>query len=87
MLNASECCRTIGCNCAGTQSVEAINKFLKGDWIWGFVELVVIIGVLGFAVLLYFIYKDKKFRKQELNEKDNSILSSNILSSIQGKTK
>ena len=25
MLNATECCKTIGCNCAGTQAVEGIG--------------------------------------------------------------
>ena len=65
-MNASECCRTIGCNCAGTQSVEALNRFMNGGWI-SFVAFVVIVGVLGFIVLAYSIYKDKKNAKSTLS--------------------
>ena len=28
MLNVTECCKTMGCNCGGTANIETINNLL-----------------------------------------------------------
>ena len=48
-LNASECCRTIGCNCAGTQLIEN----LAGLPLWEWMLLLFGLGL----ILSYIIYK------------------------------
>lgn len=63
-MNASECCRTVGCNCAGTNSIEMLNQFMNGGW-FSFFSLVLAVGTLVFLVLLYSIYKDKLKQREE----------------------
>ena len=45
-LSAEECCRTIGCNCAGTQVLEMFNKIPL--WLWCLIAL-------GLSIIITFI--------------------------------
>jgi hypothetical protein len=45
MMNCTECCKTLGCNCGGTCSAEVINKY----------DPIVVILALVFAVILTYL--------------------------------
>jgi len=53
-LNATECCRTIGCNCGGTKMVENMNYLTTHYWILG---LVIIIAAIVLLLIGYIISK------------------------------
>ena len=46
MLNATECCHTIGCNCGGTVQIEMLNKI--PIWIYPAI-------IIGVAIILCFL--------------------------------
>ena len=48
-MNASECCQTMGCNCAVTQSSEMISKMLSHPFLFG-------LGILGLGIIVFLIY-------------------------------
>jgi hypothetical protein len=57
MLNSTECCHAIGCNCGGTILIETMNKIPV--WIYP----AIVIGVAG---ILYFIIWKFSWSNQDL---------------------
>ena len=55
MLNSTECCRTIGCNCAGTTSAETLATIP----IWLTISIIGICSLILF-IIVYIIY-NKQF--------------------------
>jgi hypothetical protein len=45
-MNASKCCRTIGCNCAGTQFAENLASL---KW-YHYLIVVIVIGIVLFFI-------------------------------------
>lgn len=46
-LNATECCRTIGCNCAGTQLIENMNWLTTNYWLLSLIGIVSLVFILA----------------------------------------
>ena len=59
-LNASECCRTIGCNCAGTQSMEFLTNFPRYEWL-----ILLTLIVASTLLLIGYLYAKKKEKKKK----------------------
>lgn len=62
-LTAEECCRTVGCNCAGTQMIEHMNFM---PW-WAWMILCLIPALL---IEIYVVYLIKN-HKEDKNDKTN----------------
>ena len=58
-LNASECCKTIGCNCAGTRLAESMSNtnFL--------INIVMIGAIIAITILIYEIISKKDIKEKK----------------------
>jgi hypothetical protein len=55
MLNVTECCKTMGCNCGGTANIETINNLLDFCSNPYIKSITLFLAIIGLASILYFI--------------------------------
>lgn len=62
-LNVTECCRTIGCNCAGTQSIEFWNDLTNIPMLFFTIG-----GVAVILIITYLIFLKTKYDMEQRHQ-------------------